>query len=169
MSRDSSNHHFCYFRYFQRTVIHFEKRMQIFRHQLEELESYLNAYSSTAHHSMDSGDILGALDAQYKPFLLLAARLQVVHEEIQRLKEQYLNMRRLMGLDNTDLFVVHQTSQSKRGGGEREKRGREAIYLSITVGDKTKTLEIQTGPSPFAASIAQATAALTAMATAGGG
>ena len=81
--------------------------MKIFRNQLEELESYLGALLSTSS-SMTSSDIITALQSQHQPFLLLAARLQVVHEEIQRLKEQYINLKRLLGQDTTDVFVKQQ-------------------------------------------------------------
>lgn len=87
--------------------------MKIFRSQLEELESYLGALLSTSS-SMTSGDIITALQAQYQPFLLLAARLQVVHEEIQRLKEQYINLKRLLGQDTTDVFVKQQLKKKSR-------------------------------------------------------
>ena len=108
------------YRYFKETVDHFEKRMRMFRNQLEELESYLHAVSASSYssQSLGPGDIISALNAQYRPFLVLAARLQVIHEEIQRLKEQYINLRRLMGLDSTDLFVANSTEQSKKSNGK---------------------------------------------------
>lgn len=94
--------------------------MRMFRNQLEELESYLHAISSSSSSSSQSlgpGDIISALDAQYRPFLVLAARLQVIHEEIQRLKEQYINLRRLMGMDTTELFVTSSNEQSRKSEG----------------------------------------------------
>lgn len=92
--------------------------MKMFRNQLEELESYLGALLSTSS-SMTSSDIITALQAQHQPFLLLAARLQVVHEEIQRLKEQYINLKRLLGQDTTDIFVKQQL----------KKKGKSLIQL----------------------------------------
>lgn len=107
--------------YFKETVDHFEKRMRMFRNQLEELESYIHAISSSSSssssQSLGPGDIISALDAQYRPFLVLAARLQVIHEEIQRLKEQYINLRRLMGMDTTELFVTSSNEQSRKSEG----------------------------------------------------
>lgn len=92
--------------------------MRMFRNQLEELESYLHAISSSSSsQSLGPGDIISALDAQYRPFLVLAARLQVIHEEIQRLKEQYINLRRLMGMDTTELFVTSSNEQSRKSEG----------------------------------------------------
>ena len=71
--------------------------MELYRRQIEELECHLSAISETAmspqskftwpltkHHSLSSSlDIIEILQLQYKPFLLLAAQLQVVHEQVQ--------------------------------------------------------------------------------------
>ena len=77
--------------------------MQVYRGQLEELESYLGTFlSSTTSHS--SSDVIAALQSQHQPFLLLAARLQVVHEEVLRLKDQYINLRKLIGHGSPDVF-----------------------------------------------------------------
>ena len=87
--------------------------MELYRRQIEELECHLSAISSETamspqsmftcaagsqssvtfislslslshtHTHTSSPDIIEILQLQYKPFLLLAAQLQVVHEQVQ--------------------------------------------------------------------------------------
>ena len=73
--------------------------MELYRNQLQELECHLLAVSrdhSISPQSMpacDSGcvlcepcccvDIIDILQVQYKPFLLLAAQLQTIHERVE--------------------------------------------------------------------------------------
>ena len=134
--------------------------MKIFRYQLEELESYLHTLLSS-NGTMTSGDVISAIESQYQPFLLVASRLHIVHEQIQQLKGQYINIRRSIGQPTFDIFNHQHTTQ-------RSKQFYQSIILSCPyVSDSNTNSESHVGPSPFAASIAQATAALTAMATAG--
>ncbi len=89
--------------------------MYLYRNQLEELESYLGTFlSSTGSASMGSNEVISALQSQHHPFLLLAARLQVVHEKVQQLKEQYINLRRLTGHNNLDVFTKQQQQQQQQ-------------------------------------------------------
>ena len=49
--------------------------------------------------------MVATVQSQYQPFLLLAARLQAVHAQIQRLRELYLSLRRVVLNDSTDVFA----------------------------------------------------------------
>lgn len=49
-------------------------------------------------------DVVSTLQSQYQPFLLLAARLQAVHTQMQRLRELYLSLRRVVLNDSSDVF-----------------------------------------------------------------
>ena len=92
--------------------------MHMYRNQLEELESYLGTFLSSSGSltpSMGSSEIISALQSQHQPFLLLAGRLQVVHEEVQRLKDQYISLRKLVGHNSPDVFTKQQQQQRKSG------------------------------------------------------
>ncbi len=106
----------CVCSYFSEATLEFEKRMATYRNQLEELESYLGTFLSSpcVGGTVGSSDVVSALQSQHQPFLLLAARLQVVHEEVQRLKDQYINLRKLVGHSTPDVFTKQQL-QRKSG------------------------------------------------------
>ena len=108
----------CVCSYFSEVTLEFEKRMATYRNQLEELESYLGAFLSSpcVGGTVGSSDMVSALQSQHQPFLLLAARLQVVHEEVQRLKDQYINLRKLVGHSTPDVFTKQQL---QRKSGQR--------------------------------------------------
>ena len=82
----------------------FEEKMDLYRNQLVELESHLSAVGRDHSVSPQSGslyllspspvwvcgvrcslfsDLVDILQVQYKPFLLLAAQLQTIHEQVQ--------------------------------------------------------------------------------------
>ncbi|CAI8011148.1 Nucleoporin p58/p45 [Geodia barretti] len=127
--------------YFQSVVAVFEEKMELYRNQLVELESHLSAVGRD--HSVSPQNLVDILQVQYKPFLLLAAQLQTIHEQVQILREQYLAYRRVFLQDSTDVF-------------EDRRRRREA---------ESERGKVKTGPPPFSAAMGQATTALAAFST----
>ena len=118
--------------------------------------------------------VIEVLQVQYRPFLLLAAQLQTIHEQVQVktvcarvgvlgrdsvcrcgcvgevfdvqvLKEQYLTYRRIFLQDSSDVFEERRKQKQAEGG-----RGK-----------------VKTGPPPFSAAMGQATTALAAFSVGG--
>ncbi|KAG8584847.1 hypothetical protein GDO81_004785 [Engystomops pustulosus] len=111
--------------YFRSLVEQFEVQLQQYRQQIEELENHLATQANSSH--LTPQDLSMAMQKLYQTFVALAAQLQVVHENVKMLKEQYLGYRKAFLGDPTDVFEARRTEAKKWQSAPR----------------------ITTGPTPF--------------------
>ncbi|XP_076869441.1 nucleoporin p58/p45 isoform X2 [Brachyhypopomus gauderio] len=100
--------------YFRVLVEQFEVQLQQYRQQIEELENHLTTQSSGSH--ITPQDLSLAMQKLYQTFVVLAAQLQAVHENVKVLKHQYLSYRRAFLDDSTDVFESKRTAVRKPQG-----------------------------------------------------
>jgi len=123
--------------YFQYMVDDFEARMQTYRQQIEQLESYLAA-STAVQAAPLSPQTLAALIQQIQDsFMEIAGQLQVVHEKVQTQKEHYLNYRKFILDDDSDIFASGTSKATKASA----RAGRTSLA--------------SVGPPPFGSTFAQ--------------
>jgi len=122
--------------YFQYMVDDFEARMQTYRQQIEQLESYLAA--STAVHAapLNPQTLAGLIQQIQDSFMEIAGQLQIVHEKVQTQKEHYLNYRKFILDDDSDVFAT---------GGSKASKGTA----------RARTTLATAGPPPFGSTFAQ--------------
>ena len=87
-------------RYFRTMVVIFEEKVQLYSSQMDELQSHLTvggggpvfthqsesercAWLRCSLHAHLPLDLIDILQTQYKPFLVLAAQLQTLHEQVE--------------------------------------------------------------------------------------
>ncbi|KAK3728853.1 hypothetical protein QZH41_020230, partial [Actinostola sp. cb2023] len=90
--------------YFQRLVESFEERMQIYRKQIEIMESHLASLSQG--QTLTPQDLSLVMHKVHNTFIALAAQLHGIHEAVKLQREQYLNYRKAYFKDNTDVFIT---------------------------------------------------------------
>ncbi|XP_065058876.1 nucleoporin p58/p45-like [Rhopilema esculentum] len=100
--------------YFCSLVFSFETRVKLYRQQLDELETYLSA--TTPVQNFNPQDLLSVLRQLNDTFVGLAAQLQGIHEAVQSLKSKYLQYRRVVLNDNTDIFGYKYRNGSRDDG-----------------------------------------------------
>lgn len=104
-------------RYFAELIIEFEQKLAIYRSQIDQLESHLAASSDIALAQLPQ-----TLERLHQTFIALAAGLQIILSTMDKLKQRYLNYRRQVLGDTSDVF-------------QRKKEKKDAVIK---------------GPSPFA-------------------
>lgn len=147
--------------------------MELYRRQIEELESHLLAISPETGMSSQSESvcpskqraainpphltyvlaaIVEILRLQYKPFLLLAAQLQTAHEQVQNLKEQYLSYRKVFLHSSVDVFEERRGKNKLGKGGSFFDDADPLSHdhgISVHVIGTSTSGSILTGPPPF--------------------
>ncbi|XP_074650524.1 nucleoporin p58/p45-like isoform X2 [Tubulanus polymorphus] len=127
--------------YFQQLVEDFELRMQVYRQQIDNVESHFASLNQPAF--ITPQDLTNLLRKLHETFIALAAQLQVIHEAVKTQKEHYLNYRKVFHGESQNIFQTQKKMAEKTG--------------------QTATPIIRTGPTAFTG-ISNATAV--AMATA---
>eukprot|EP00064_Thunnus_orientalis_P013536 superscaffoldBa00002219_g13575 len=107
--------------YFRSLVEQFEVQLQQYRQQIEELENHLTTQSSGSH--ITPQDLTLAMQKLYQTFVVQAAQLQSVHENVKILKHQYLSYRRAFLEDSTDVFESKRASNRKWQSAPRVTTG----------------------------------------------
>ena len=101
--------------YFQRLVYSFETRINIYRREIEELETFIS--SSISPHQFTPQDLSNVLKRLNDSFIGLASELQQVHESVKVIKEKYLHFRRVLHNDSYDPFVARKKLNDVKGKG----------------------------------------------------
>ncbi|XP_040282124.1 nucleoporin p58/p45 isoform X2 [Bufo bufo] len=107
--------------YFRSLVEQFEVQLQQYRQQIEELENHLATQANSSH--LTPQDLSMAMQKLYQTFVALAAQLQVVHENVKMLKEQYLGYRKAFLGDPTDVFEARRAEVKKWQSAPRVTTG----------------------------------------------
>ncbi|XP_056155479.1 nucleoporin p58/p45 isoform X2 [Lampris incognitus] len=127
--------------YFRNLVEQFEVRLQQYRQLIEELENHLTTQSSGSH--ITPQDLSLAMQKLYQTFVAQAAQLHTVHENVKKLKHQYLSYRQAFLDDSTDVFESKRVSNRKWQSAPR----------------------VTTGPAPFSSAPNAAAVAMAATLT----
>ncbi|KAG8199692.1 hypothetical protein JTE90_022141 [Oedothorax gibbosus] len=117
--------------YFHNLANAFEKQMQSYRQQIEQLERHLVSLSQP--YTLTPTEWTAIRKRLHDTFVTLAAQLQTVHQEVQLYKEQFINNQRLNHGD-ASFFLV------KCKENMEDSRPTTHFPPSVTY-----------GPSPFAA------------------
>ncbi|KAM3934733.1 nucleoporin p58/p45 isoform 2-T2 [Leptodactylus fuscus] len=137
--------------YFRVLVEQFEVQLQQYRQQIEELENHLTQ-SNSLH--LTPQDLSMAMQKLYQTFVALAAQLQVVHENVKMLKEQYLGYRKAFLGDPSDVFETRRAEAKKWQSAPRVTTGptpfsnipnAAAVAMAATL---TQQQQPATGPRP---------------------
>lgn len=138
--------------YFRSLVEQFEVQLQQYRQQIEELENHLATQANSSH--LTPQDLSMAMQKLYQTFVALAAQLQVVHENVKMLKEQYLGYRKAFLGDPTDVFEARRAEAKKWQSAPRGNTGptpfsnipnAAAVAMAATL---TQQQQPATGPRP---------------------
>ena len=101
--------------YFQRLVHSFESRINLYRREIEELETCIS--SSISLYQFTPQDLSNVLRRLNDSFIGLASELQQVHESVKVIKEKYLHFRRVMFNDCYDPFIARKKLDGVKGKG----------------------------------------------------
>ncbi|XP_073518553.1 nucleoporin p58/p45 isoform X2 [Phyllobates terribilis] len=107
--------------YFRLLVEQFEVQLQQYRQQIEELENHLATQANSSH--LTPQDLSMAMQKLYQTFVALAAQLQIIHENVKMLKEQYLGYRKAFLGDPTDVFEARRAEAKKWQSAPRVTTG----------------------------------------------
>ncbi|XP_077154432.1 nucleoporin p58/p45 isoform X3 [Ranitomeya variabilis] len=107
--------------YFRALVEQFEVQLQQYRQQIEELENHLATQANSSH--LTPQDLSMAMQKLYQTFVALAAQLQIIHENVKMLKEQYLGYRKAFLGDPTDVFEARRAEAKKWQSAPRVTTG----------------------------------------------
>lgn len=113
--------------YFNELIHKYENDLLTLKHQVELTEKHLQSLSHP--QSFTAQDLKRGLQQLHESFIALAGRLQETHTKVDAQKEQYLNLRKFMLRDSTNVFE------------EQPKASTD-----VSVGNPSK---VQYGPSPF--------------------
>jgi len=103
-------------KYFFDLVCSFERNMQLYQKQIDELEKHLHSITNPAAFSYQ--DISTTLCKMQETYVGLASNLHSIHEKVKTAKEQYLTYRKVVHGDNVNPFAP-----KKSGPFEVKSRG----------------------------------------------
>ncbi|KRT80998.1 hypothetical protein AMK59_5146 [Oryctes borbonicus] len=119
--------------FFKELVDNFEKELQNLKLQIEYTDKYIRNFDKPL--PLNSQDLAVGMRRLHETFVALAGRLQTVHNQVESQKEQYLNFRKYMRNDDTNIFETPKAQSN---------------ISNITFSSfNYKPPSIASGPSPF--------------------
>ncbi|XP_029167516.1 probable nucleoporin Nup58 isoform X3 [Nylanderia fulva] len=88
--------------FFMELAESFEHDLMLFRSQIETTEKHIQAMM--APRTLTPQELTMAMNKLHESLVAVAGRLQSVHAKVQQQKEQYLNFRKYVLKDNTNVF-----------------------------------------------------------------
>ncbi|EFN90130.1 Probable nucleoporin Nup58 [Harpegnathos saltator] len=108
--------------FFMELVENFEHDLMLFRSQIETTEKHIQAMM--APRTLTPQELTMAMSKLHESLVAVAGRLQSVHAKVQQQKEQYLNFRKYVLKDNTNVFDnIKENSKSNRSSIEKITSG----------------------------------------------
>lgn len=88
--------------FFMELAESFEQDLMLFRSQIETTEKYIQ--TMMAPKTLTPQELTMAMSKLHESLVAVAGKLQGVHSKVQQQKEQYLNFRKYVLKDNTNVF-----------------------------------------------------------------
>lgn len=88
--------------FFMELAESFEQDLMLFRSQIETTEKHIQ--SMMVPRALTPQELTMAMSKIYESLVAVAGRLQTVHAKVQQQKEQYLNLRKYVLKDSTNVF-----------------------------------------------------------------
>ncbi|XP_072750539.1 nuclear pore complex protein Nup58 isoform X5 [Anoplolepis gracilipes] len=108
--------------FFMELAESFEHDLMLFRSQIEITEKHIQAMM--APRTLTPQELTMAMSKLHESLVAVAGRLQSVHAKVQQQKEQYLNFRKYVLKDNTNVFdSIKANGKSSRSSIEKITSG----------------------------------------------
>ncbi|KAI4490979.1 hypothetical protein M0802_010555 [Mischocyttarus mexicanus] len=99
--------------FFMELAENFEHDLMLFRSQIETTEKHIQ--TMMAPKTLTPQELTMAMSKLHESLVAVAGKLQGVHSKVQQQKEQYLNFRKYVLKDNTNVFDDIKTSDKSLG------------------------------------------------------
>ncbi|XP_032662645.1 nucleoporin p58/p45-like isoform X2 [Odontomachus brunneus] len=108
--------------FFMELVESFEHDLMLFRSQIETTEKHIQAMM--APRTLTPQELTMAMSKLHESLVAVAGKLQSVHAKVQQQKEQYINFRKYVLKDNTNVFdSIKVNNKSSRNSIEKITSG----------------------------------------------